>query len=60
MIKLSNGSTLEVSMFDGFYAKIRTQFDLSESEPITDEHIRMFFYGSLKNAIDKEDLKDVR
>ena len=54
-IRLPNGKILEVEFKAGFLDKIREAFDLSLEEKVTDDHIRMFFYGSLKNAVDKKD-----
>ena len=54
-IRLPNGKILEVEFKSGFLDKIRESFDLTFDEKVTDEHIRMFFYGSLKNAVEKKD-----
>lgn len=54
-IKLPNGKILEVEFKSGFLDKVRETFEIPESNPVTDEHIRMFFYGSLKTAIDSKD-----
>jgi hypothetical protein len=54
-IRLPNGKILEVEFKSGFLDKIRESFDLKFDEKVTDEHIRMFFYGSLKSAVDKKD-----
>jgi len=54
-IRLPNGKILEVEFKSGFLDKIRESFDLKFDEKVTDEHIRMFFYGSLKSAVNKKD-----
>jgi hypothetical protein len=54
-IRLPNGKILEVEFKSGFLDKIRESFELSLDEKVTDDHIRMFFYGSLKNAAEKKD-----
>jgi hypothetical protein len=54
-IRLPNGKILEVEFKSGFLDKIRESFELSLDEKVTDDHIRMFFYGSLKNAVAKKD-----
>ena len=53
MIPLPRGGTLEVHVTPAFLDKARKQFGLSPEEPVTDDHVRMFFYGSVKSAIDK-------
>ena len=54
-IRLPNGKILEVEFKAGFLNKIREAFDIPEDQVVTDDHIRMFFYGSLKSAIDSTD-----
>jgi|LWDU01.1.fsa_nt_gi hypothetical protein len=54
-IRLPNGKILEVEFKSGFLDKIRESFCLTSDENVTDEHIRMFFYGSLKTAVNKKD-----
>tara|TARA_Y100000310_G_scaffold318720_1_gene373119 strand:+ start:2025 stop:2225 length:201 start_codon:yes stop_codon:yes gene_type:complete len=55
VIKLRDGSDLEVNISDKeFYRKIREAFEISTDEPVTDDHIKMFFYGALKGAVEKE------
>ena len=54
-IRLPNGKILEVEFKSGFLDKIREAFNLTFDEKVTDDHIRMFFYGSLKGAVDKKD-----
>lgn len=56
-IKLPKGGDLEMLMSDEFKRRVRKQFDLCESAPIDDDHIRMFVFGSLKGAIEKEEQK---
>tara|TARA_B100000700_G_C15055966_1_gene862835 strand:+ start:1677 stop:1868 length:192 start_codon:yes stop_codon:yes gene_type:complete len=54
-IELPNGKILEVEFKKGFLDKIREAFDLKTDQPVSDDHIRMFFYGSLNTAINKEE-----
>ena len=54
-IRLPNGKILEVEFKSGFLDKVREAFELPKDQPVTDDHIRMFFYGSLKSAVDIED-----
>ena len=52
VIALKNDSTLDVQYSPDFLMKIRAHFNLPESQEVTDDHIRMFIYGSFKHAID--------
>lgn len=52
-ITLPKGGLLEVCVTPEFLNKARKQFGLAENETVTDDHVRMFFYGSVKNAVDK-------
>ena len=54
-IRLPNGKILEVEFKSGFLDKVREAFEIPVDSPVTDEHIRMFFYGSLKTAIESKD-----
>ncbi len=55
-IRLPNGKILEVEFKSGFLDKIRESFSLESDAKVTDEHIRMFFYGSLKTAVEKDEM----
>tara|TARA_R110001592_G_scaffold225648_2_gene481636 strand:- start:354 stop:548 length:195 start_codon:yes stop_codon:yes gene_type:complete len=55
IIKLPKGGNLEVSMTKKFLNVVSNHFKLSCESDVTDEHIRMFVYGSFKNAIDTVD-----
>lgn len=52
-IPLPRGGELEVHVTPAFLDKARKQFGLEPGAPVTDDHVRMFFYGSVKTAIDK-------
>ena len=54
-IELPNGKILEVEFKKGFLDKVREAFDLKTDQPVSDEHIRMFFYGSLNTAVNKKE-----
>lgn len=54
-IRLPNGKILEVEFKSGFLDKVREAFEIPFNSPVTDDHIRMFFYGSLKSAVETED-----
>ena len=51
-IGLPSGGELEVEMTPDFLPYVRRQFNLTEEEVITDDHIRMFVHGSVKGALD--------
>jgi hypothetical protein len=52
-IDLPAGGNLEVHVTPDFITKIQLHFDLISPNEVTDDHIRMFIYGSVKNAVDK-------
>mgnify|MGYP003677544580 CR=1 FL=1 len=55
IIKLPKGGDLEVSITKKFLTVVSNHFDLNDIDDVTDDHIRMFVYGSFKNAIDTAD-----
>lgn len=52
-IMLHNGNTLNVEIRPGFLDKVRRQFNLSASDPVSDDYIRVFFFSALKSAVEK-------
>ena len=52
-IKLPNGGILEVEASERFYDAIRFEYKLDKSEEVTDDHIRLFVYGTMNNAVTK-------
>ena len=44
---------LEVTMTPQFITELRKRFMLADDQPVEDDHIRMFVWGAVKNAIDK-------
>jgi len=52
-IDLPRGGTLEVDVTPQFLEILKKHFNFSKHEEITDDHIRMFIWGSLNNAIEK-------
>lgn len=50
-IKLPNGSILEIEASERFYDAIRFEYKLDENTEITDDHIRLFVYGTMNNAV---------
>jgi len=56
-IHLPKGGTLEVDVTPKFLDVVKEHFGLSASEDVTDDHVRMFIWGSFKNAIEKSMLE---
>ncbi len=54
-ITLPRGGELVVDVLPGFYDHVRKQFNLSSSERPSDDHVRMFYFGAVKNAVDKDE-----
>jgi|TARA_Y100000310_G_scaffold203479_1_gene203716 hypothetical protein len=52
-IRLPKGGDLEVFTTPKFLDAIRKHFNLDVDETVTDDHIRLFVYGSTKSALDK-------
>jgi len=52
-ISLPKGGMLEVDLTDEFLEIVKKHFDLSSKLDVTDDHVRMYIWGSFKNAIDK-------
>ncbi len=46
---------MEVQLTQDMIGRISCQFNVPESS-ITDEHVRMFLWGAIKNAIEKAEL----
>jgi hypothetical protein len=52
-IALPKGEVLQVDMSDRFFDVVKEHFALSSIDEVNDDHIRMYVWGALKNAIDK-------
>lgn len=52
-IKLPSGETLHVQLTSVLADKIREHFGVHPGAHLDDDHIRMYIYGSVKNAIDQ-------
>ena len=52
-ISLPKGGDLDFQFDDDFLKKLQEHFELDSEQEVTDDHIRMFVFGSLKNAVDK-------
>jgi len=53
MIELPRGGLLEVEMTELFIRKLMKHFELESKNDLTDDHIRMFVWGSLNSAVEK-------
>ncbi len=53
LIPLPKGGTLEFIVMPGFYERVRVHFNLAPGVPVDDDHLRMFVFGTFKNAVDK-------
>lgn len=53
MIKLPNGNTLEVDMKPGFLEAVASSLGLQRACDVSDDHIRLYLFGTLKSAIDR-------
>jgi len=58
IIKLPSGGELEVSLTGAFLEVVKNHFNLLDANSVGDDHIRLFIYGSTKNALDKASLLD--
>lgn len=56
-IHLPKGGTLEVDVTQKFLDVVKEYFNLRTAEEVTDDHVRMFIWGSFKNAIEKSVLE---
>jgi hypothetical protein len=54
VIRLPNGNELRIDLTNVITNKIRETFNLG-SERLTDDHVRMFLWGAINNAISKEE-----
>lgn len=52
-IALPRGGVLEVQMSDALSDKIKKHFGLTQEQTINDDHIRMFIWGAVNNAVEK-------
>src|SRR5579871_1555832 len=52
-ITLPQGGELEVQMTPEFIAVLRQHYGLFGDQPLDDDHVRMYVWGSLNGAVDK-------
>lgn len=52
-ISLPRGGVLEVQVTQSFLDRVRYQFGVPDTVPVSDDHIRMFIWGALNFAIEK-------
>jgi hypothetical protein len=51
-VKLSQGNVLEVQLTQRLLDAIKMQFGINDDH-VSDDHVRMFMWGSIKSALDK-------
>jgi hypothetical protein len=56
-IKTPKGEVLEVQMTGAFATAVRKHFNLSPDQRVEDDHVRMFVWGALNAALEKEEKK---
>ena len=52
-IQLPKGGVLEVDITPSFLEIVKKHFGLSTTLEVNDAHLRTYFWGALKNALDK-------
>ena len=52
-ISLPRGGVLEVQMTQVMINKIRQHFSLGPAQYLEDDHVRMFFWGTVNDAVSK-------
>lgn len=56
-ITLPKGGELSVDMTEEFLVRVRAHFNLGETVSPDNEQVRMFIFGAVKTAIDKEETR---
>jgi hypothetical protein len=56
-IPLPRGGSLEVDLTEDFLEIVRKHFELKNNVDVSDDHVRMYIWGSFKNALDKAELE---
>jgi hypothetical protein len=51
------GEELTVQMSPAFVSLLKKHFGLNEVDELNDDHVRMFLWGALNSAIEKEERK---
>jgi hypothetical protein len=61
-IRTRDGSVLEVSLTQKFIDVLRQHFGLLESQPVEDDHVRMYVFGAVNTAVNRaeKELSDVK
>lgn len=49
----TRGGSLVIEMTQAFIDRIKSQFDLGLSEPVTDDHLKTYLWGAVSNAVEK-------
>jgi len=53
IVPLPKGGNLELTIKPGFYERVRVHFGLAPGSSVDDDHIRMFVFGAVKDAVNK-------
>ena len=53
-VELPRGGTLDLEYTEKFISIVREWASLNPDDEVTDQHIRTYLYGAMKNAIDKD------
>lgn len=56
-IVVQDGQTLEVQMTQQFITKLRQHFGLLSTQPLEDDHVRMYVWGAVNTAVSKAELE---
>jgi len=52
-VNLPKGGVLEIQLTQEILERIKYQFGLDSTQVITDDHVRMFLWGTVNSAVDK-------
>ncbi len=52
-IMLPQGGNLEVQVTKEFIDTVQAHFSLDSPDNVSEDHIRMFIYGSIRSAVEK-------
>lgn len=56
-IPVQDDQVLEVQMTQVFITKLRRHFGLLETQPLEDDHVRMYVWGAVNTAVGKAELE---
>jgi hypothetical protein len=58
-LELKDGTLVELDMTQKFVDSVRKTFDLSPLQEITEQHVKYFLAGAIKNAVEQTGAGDV-